>query len=378
MSSFKRFLDSSLTQQKHIGLYRERILIPEDVIDFSSNDYLGLKDNPSTKQKLCQFIEKLSLGSGASALISGYTQIQRELEDFLAKFKETESCIVVGSGYMANIGLLQAITEPEDIIFSDQLNHASIIDGIRLSKAKKIIYNHLDLNQLEEGLRKNKTSGKKIIVTDSVFSMDGDIAPLKELTYLSEKYDAVLIIDEAHATGVLGKEGKGTLNYFNIKPSENIVQIGTLSKAVGSYGAFICGTKLLIDFLVNKMRSVIFTTALSPVQNFISLENLKILKEDSIRRKKLFENIELFLFLSKKAGIQVRFYGTPILTVLTYDPFKTVLMRDKLLEKGFYVGAVRPPTVPEGLSRLRITITSKHTDEQIQNFVITLKEVLFG
>lgn len=378
MSSFKRFLDSSLTQQKHIGLYRERILIPEDVIDFSSNDYLGLKDNPSTKQKLCQFIEKLSLGSGASALISGYTQIQRELEDFLAKFKETESCIVVGSGYMANIGLLQAITEPEDIIFSDQLNHASIIDGIRLSKAKKIIYNHLDLNQLEEGLRKNKTSGKKIIVTDSVFSMDGDIAPLKELTYLSEKYDAVLIIDEAHATGVLGKEGKGTLNYFNIKPSENIVQIGTLSKAVGSYGAFICGTKLLIDFLVNKMRSVIFTTALSPVQNFISLENLKILKEDSIRRKKLFENIELFLFLSKKAGIQVRFYGTPILTILTYDPFKTVLMRDKLLEKGFYVGAVRPPTVPEGLSRLRITITSKHTDEQIQNFVITLKEVLFG
>lgn len=285
MSSFKRFLDSSLTQQKHIGLYRERILIPEDVIDFSSNDYLGLKDNPSTKQKLCQFIEKLSLGSGASALISGYTQIQRELEDFLAKFKETESCIVVGSGYMANIGLLQAITEPEDIIFSDQLNHASIIDGIRLSKAKKIIYNHLDLNQLEEGLRKNKTSGKKIIVTDSVFSMDGDIAPLKELTYLSEKYDTVLIIDEAHATGVLGKEGKGTLNYFNIKPSENIVQIGTLSKAVGSYGAFICGTKLLIDFLVNKMRSVIFTTALSPVQNFISLENLKILKEDSVRRK---------------------------------------------------------------------------------------------
>lgn len=378
MSSFKRFLDSSLTQQKHIGLYRERILIPEDVIDFSSNDYLGLKDNPSTKQKLCQFIEKLSLGSGASALISGYTQIQRELEDFLAKFKETESCIVVGSGYMANIGLLQAIAEPEDIIFSDQLNHASIIDGIRLSKAKKIIYNHLDLNQLEEGLRKNKTSGKKIIVTDSVFSMDGDIAPLKELTYLSEKYDAVLIIDEAHATGVLGKEGKGTLNYFNIKPSENIVQIGTLSKAVGSYGAFICGTKLLIDFLVNKMRSVIFTTALSPVQNFISLENLKILKEDSIRRKKLFENIELFLFLSKKAGIQVRFYGTPILTILTYDPFKTVLMRDKLLEKGFYVGAVRPPTVPEGLSRLRITITSKHTDEQIQNFVITLKEVLLG
>lgn len=378
MSSFKRFLDSSLTQQKHIGLYRERILIPEDVIDFSSNDYLGLKDNPSTKQKLCQFIEKLSLGSGASALISGYTQIQRELEDFLAKFKETESCIVVGSGYMANIGLLQAITEPEDIIFSDQLNHASIIDGIRLSKAKKIIYNHLDLNQLEEGLRKNKTSGKKIIVTDSVFSMDGDIAPLKELTYLSEKYDAVLVIDEAHATGILGKEGKGTLNHLNIKPSENIIQIGTLSKAVGSYGAFICGTKLLIDFLVNKMRSVIFTTALSPVQNFISLENLKILKEDSIRRKKLFENIDLFVSLSKKAGIQVRFYGTPILTVLTYDPFKTVLMRDKLLEKGFYVGAVRPPTVPEGLSRLRITITSKHTDEQIQNLVITLKEVLFG
>lgn len=378
MSSFRKFLEENLNQLKHSGLYRDRKVIPDKVIDFSSNDYLGLKDNPETKQKLCQNIDNLYLGSGASALISGYYPVQKELEEFLADFKETESCLVVGSGYMANTGLLQAIATKDDIIFSDQLNHASIIDGIRLSKAKKIIYNHLDLDHLEDALKTQKTSGKKIVVTDSVFSMDGDIAPIKEMIYLCQKYDALLIIDEAHATGVLGKEGKGSLSHFVIKPEENIIQVGTLSKAVGSYGAFICGTKLLVEYLVNKMRSVIFTTALSPVQNFISLENLKILKKDNSRRKKLYENIDLFISLCKQSGIEVNHFGTPILTIMTYDPFKTTLIREKLLTKGFFVGAVRPPTVPEGLSRLRVTISSKHTPQQIKAFVWALREVLLG
>lgn len=378
MSSFIHFLEDNLNQLKHSGLYRERKILNENIIDFSSNDYLGLKDNPITKHKLCQQIENLPLGSGASALISGYHQIQQQLESFLADFKETESCLVVGSGYMANVGLLQALTNPEDTIFSDKLNHASIIDGIRLTKSKKYIYNHLDMNHLEDGLRNSNRHGKRIVITDSVFSMDGDIAPLRDLVYLCEKYDAVLIIDEAHATGVLGKDGKGSLSHFDLKPSENIIQMGTLSKAVGSYGAFICGSKLLIDYLVNKMRSVIFTTALSPVQNFISLENMKILKQDSSRRKNLFDNISLFVSLCKDAGIQVNFSGTPIITVLTYDPFKTMVIRDKLLERGFFVGAVRPPTVPEGLSRLRITITANHTPTQIENFISALKKVLLG
>lgn len=378
MSKFRNFLENNLRNLKQSGLYRERIILPENIVDFSSNDYLGLKDNPVTKQKLCHNIENLSLGSGASALISGFHPIQKELENFLADFKETESCLVVGSGYTANTGLLQAIATEEDIIFSDQLNHASIIDGIRLSKAKKFIYNHLDLNQLEDGLKNSNPSGKRIVVTDSIFSMDGDIAPLPDLVYLCEKYDAVLVIDEAHATGVIGKDGKGSLSHFNLKPSENIIQMGTLSKAAGSYGAFICGTKLLTEYLVNRMRSVIFTTALSPVQNFISLENMKILKEDNSRRQKLFENLHLFLSRCKDAGIHVNFSGTPILTVFTYDPEKTIFIRDKLLDRGFFVGAVRPPTVPEGLSRLRITLTSKHTSHQIENFINALKEVLFG
>lgn len=375
MDSFKKFLENSLNQIKQAGLYRERQILQEGIVDFSSNDYLGLKDNVITKQKLCQHIEKLPLGSGGSALISGYHEYQRDLEYFLANFKQTEKCLVVGSGYMANIGLLQALVTVEDVIFSDQLNHASIIDGIRLTKAKKIIYNHLDLTDLENGLKNTKTAGKKIVITDSVFSMDGDIAPLKDIVYLCNKYGAILIIDEAHATGVLGKDGRGSLSHFNIS-SENIIQMGTLSKAVGSYGAFICGSKILIDYLINKMRSVIFTTALSPIQNFISLENLKILKEDSNRREALFNNIRHFVAISSSLGLEVNFFGTPILTLLTYDQFRTVMIRDKLLERGFFVGAVRPPTVPHGLSRLRITITAKHTSKQIESLISALREIL--
>ncbi len=371
---FENFLNKKLSEIRAKNLYRKRVVLSDGIINFSSNDYLGLKDEPSTKQKLCKNIENLSLGSGASTHISGYTKVQEELEKELSFFKESEDCIVVGSGYLANVGLISSITTKEDIIFSDELNHASIIDGIRLSKAKKVIYKHNDIEDLEKKLKENKTDGNIFIVTDGVFSMEGDIASVDKIYKLAEEYDAVLIIDDAHATGIIG-EGKGTIFHYGMKPNNRIIQMGTLSKAVGSYGAFICGSKLLIDFLINKMRTAIFTTALSPVQNFISLENLKIIKSHPQRRLDVLEKAKYLYENIKEINFNVKYYGVPIISLITETAEKAIYFRDKLLEKGFFVQAIRPPTVPEGESRLRITVSYNHPYEEIDKLIKAIKEV---
>lgn len=372
--NFEKFLKNSLENIKNKNLYRKRVVLNENIIDFSSNDYLGLKNNEITKKLLCKNIKKLPIGSGASTHISGYYDIQKNLETKLAKFKETESCIVVGSGYLANVGLISSITTEEDVIFSDELNHASIIDGIRLSKAKKVIYKHRDINDLEEKLKKENTNGNIFIITDGVFSMEGDIAPIKKLYKIAEKHDAVLIIDDAHATGILG-EGRGTLYHFNLRPDVRIIQVGTLSKAVGSYGAFICGSKLLIEYLINKMRTIIFTTALSPIQNFISLKNLEILQNNPDRRKDVLKKAKYLYTTLKENNFEVKYYGVPIISLITKTPEKAVFYRDKLLEKGIFVQAIRPPTVPEGQCRLRITLSYNHKYEDIEKLIKSLKEV---
>ena len=373
--NFSKLLKQKLDRIKENNLYRSRYILPEDIIDFSSNDYLALKDNSETKEKLCLNIEKLSLGSGASSLISGYKDVQKQLEEELSKFKETEGCLVVGSGYLANTGLIQALTSQEDVVFSDRLNHASIIDGIRLSKAKKVIYRHNDMNDLEDKIKKEKTGGFKFIITDGVFSMEGDVVPFDQLKTIADRYNAVIIVDDAHATGIIG-DGKGTVFHFGLKPDENIIQVGTLSKALGSYGAFICGSNILIDYLINRMRTQIFSTALSPVQNFISLSNLKIIQREPIRREKVLKLSEYLYKQAKKEKIDLNFYGTPILTLIVGDEKKALHIRDKLLENRLFVQAIRPPTVPEGSARLRITISYKHSDNDINLLVKFLKEIL--
>ncbi len=370
---FVNFLQKNLEifEKKH--LYRRRKVI-KNLIDFSSNDYLGLKNNEKTKKSLCENIKNLSLGSGASTHISGYTEVQENLEKFLSEFKETESCIVIGSGYMANVGLISALTTEKDIIFSDELNHASIIDGIRLSKAKKVIYKHCDMNDLENKLKNTHTEGIKYIVTDGIFSMEGDIAPINHLYELAERYDAVLIIDDAHATGVIG-EGKGSLFHFGLKPSDRIIQMGTLSKAVGSYGAYICGSRLLIEYLVNKMRTAIFTTALSPVQNFISLENLKILVNEPHRREYIIKLSKYLAENLKSLGFDIKYYGTPIISLITKTPEKALKYTSILKQKGFFIQAIRPPTVPEGESRLRITVSYNHSKIDVDNLLTAFNDI---
>ncbi|WP_457642796.1 8-amino-7-oxononanoate synthase [Persephonella sp.] len=372
---FLHFMEKQLEELKKKNLYRTRPVVPHNVKNFSSNDYLGLKECEKTKKALIQQIEKLSLGSGASALVSGYTNIQKKLEEEISKLKGTQSCLVVGSGYLANTGLIQAVAGEDDVIFSDSLNHASIIDGVRLSKARKVIYRHCDMNDLEDKLKKYGKGRFLFIVTDGVFSMEGDTAPLKELKYFADRYGAVLIIDDAHGTGVLGN-GRGTLFHYGIQPEDNIIQVGTLSKALGSYGAFICGSKTLIDYLINRMRTQIFSTALSPIQNFISLKNLQVMEEEPFRREKVLKLAEHLYIKSKEAGINLNYHKTPILTLITGSEDKALFLRDRLLEKGFFIQAIRPPTVPEGSSRLRITISYKLTENDINLLVEHLKSIM--
>lgn len=373
--NFEDFLIKKLNSIKEKNRYRERIILDKDVINFSSNDYLSLKNNQKTKEKLKESLDKIYLGSGASVLVSGYYEVQKELENFIANFKQTESCVVVGSGYMANVGLIQTITEENDIIFSDELNHASVIDGIRISKAKKIIYKHCDVEDLEEKLLKYDTNGKKIIITDGVFSMEGDIAPVDKIVDLAKKYNCVVVIDDAHGTGITG-EGRGTLNHFGILPDKNIIQMGTLSKAVGSYGAFICGSYLLIDYLINTMRSLIFTTALSPIQNFISLENFKILQNEPIRREEVLKKSKYLVEGLRDLGLDVNFYQTSIVSLVVGSEEKALNLRDKLLKNNIFIQAIRPPTVPENTSRLRITINYDHSYEDIDKLLNILKNSL--
>ncbi|WP_457622767.1 aminotransferase class I/II-fold pyridoxal phosphate-dependent enzyme [Persephonella sp.] len=371
---FCRFLEVRLEEIKRKGLYRERIIVSDNLKDFSSNDYLGLKDCKETKKALCENIDKLSLGSGASQLVSGYKDIQKELEEFLSDFKEAEDCIVLGSGYLANTGLIQALTEEGDIVFSDQLNHASIIDGIRLSRAEKVIYRHNDMNDLEDKLKKSSGRRKSFIVTDGVFSMEGDIVNFPDLKFLADKYGAVIILDDAHSTGILG-DGKGTVFHYGMKPDENIIQMGTLSKAIGSYGAFVCGSRTVIDFLINRMRTVIFSTALSPVQNFISLYNLKIMVSQPFRREYILNKAEYLAENLRKLGYNIEYRGTPILSLVLGNEDKAVRFRNLLIERGIFIQAIRPPTVPEGSSRLRITVSYKHSQNDLDYLIDTLKKL---
>ncbi len=369
---FTRRLKEELKHIKSQNLYRERKILQKKIVNFSSNDYLGLSTDLHTKEKLCEQIDKLSLGSGASQLVSGYHKIQHELEKELADLKDTKKCIVVGSGYLANTGMLEALIKNEDTVLSDELNHASIIDGLRITKAEKIIYRHCDIEDLEKKIKNRKNKGQIFIVTDGVFSMEGDIAPLDKIYQISKKYDAVLIIDDAHATGIIGN-GKGSLFHYGLKPDDMIIQMGTLSKAIGSYGGFICASDIVIDYLINKMRTLIFTTALSPVQNFISLSNLKIMKKEKFRRDYVLDKAKYIVDHLQKIGLNIHFKGTPIIPLIVGDESVALEIRDFLLENNIFVQAIRPPTVPKGTSRLRITVSYNQSEENIEKLISLLK-----
>jgi len=335
-----------------------------ELISFGSNDYLGLSLHPDL---LDAAKDALTIGAGAtgSRLTSGNIELHEKLESAVAEFKHAEAAIVFSTGYTANIGVISALVESGDLILSDSLNHASLIDGCRLSKAEIRIYRHNDIEHANALLKDRSHYRRLLIVTDSVFSMDGDLARLPELADLADQFDGWLMADDAHGTGVYGEAGCGTAEHFKVG-SRIDVQMGTLSKALGTAGGFVAGSNVLIDFLRNKARSFMFSTAPPPSSSAAALAAIRLIQNEPSLREKLFENCRTMRDGLRSYGISLIESDSPIIPVIVGSAQDAVRVSQQLERLGFWIPAIRPPTVPKGLSRLRITVTAAHNSDDIQ------------
>lgn len=341
---------------------------------FSSNNYLGLATDSRLKERAMNGISLYGTGSGGARLTTGNMVIHEQLEREIAELKGTEASILFSSGYLANVGFISSVMGEGDVIFSDAWNHASIIDGCRLSKAVTIRYAHADMLDLEEKLRAWQGDGKKLIVTDGVFSMDGDIAPLPEIVALAKKYNAYILVDDAHGTGVLGERGGGTVDYFGLQHEVDFV-VGTLSKAVGTEGGFVAGSSLAIQYLRNRARTFIFQTALSPGVIEAAREGVRLIQYEPERRQRLLKNAHFLYTNLARQGFTIGPSNTPIISLLIGDANQAVQFSEQLMEEGIFIPAIRPPTVPQGSSRLRITVMATHTEKQLQTVVDHVCEI---
>ena len=352
---------------------REIIVDGKKVLNFCSNNYLGLADDPRLKAAAVDCILKEGLGSGASRLVCGNMSMHEKLEKRLAEFKGTESCLLFSTGYMANVGTIAGLCERGDVIFSDKLNHASIVDGIRLSQAEFKRYPHNDAETLAAWLKDSAQYRRRLIVTDTVFSMDGDLAPLERIVELAQRYDAMVMVDEAHGFGVLGQNGKGAIEHFGLEGKID-VQMGTLSKAAGAFGAYVCGSRALIDFLMNRARSFIYTTALPPAIAAAALAGVEIIENEPQRRKMVSENGELLRRELRAMGFDTLRSQTPIIPIVIKEASLALAFSQKLLESGIFVQAIRPPTVPANTARLRVTVMTTHTRNDLEYFLETIRK----
>lgn len=377
---FKEQLDSKIenhnlrTLREYCPLDAVRVKRDDkEYLMMASNNYLGLTFDTRVIEGALKGAQQYGTGSGGSRLVSGTFPLFTELERSLAKFKNTEKALVFNTGYMANVGTISAIADKNTIIFSDALNHASIIDGCRLSKASIKAYNHCDVEELKFILKQADRSARKLIVTDGVFSMDGDIAPLDKLYELSRDYNALLMVDDAHATGTIGN-GHGTAAYFNLE-KEIDIQLGTLSKSLGSVGGYVAANSTIIDYLVNTSRSFIFSTALSPADIGAALAALQVLETDASVLARLQENVNYMADQLISMGIDAT-NETPIFPILIGRNDDTLAVSDYLYESGIIGTAIRPPTVPIGESRIRLTVTAAHNKEQIDYVCHTLHKAM--
>jgi 8-amino-7-oxononanoate synthase len=339
-----------------------------DVHLFSTNNYLGLATDPRVKEKAITAIQQWGTGSGGSRLTTGNFALHEDLERTLASFKGKEKAIVFSSGFLANVGTISCLMDKGDVIFSDALNHASIIDGCRLSHADTFVYDHVNIKDLEQKLRHAGGYRHRLIVTDGIFSMDGNIAPLPEITDLANKYGAWVMVDDAHATGVLGKKGAGTAEYFGLTDKVDIL-MGTMSKAIGAEGGYVAASSSVIDFLQNRARSFIFQTSLSPGVVAAALESLRIIREEPERRERLQDNAYYLRASLSELGFSVIEGSTPIIAVIIGEANQAMEFSRRLEEAGFFAPAIRPPTVPIGGSRIRITLMATHTKQQINSLL---------
>ncbi len=362
---------ANLDALKLQGLYRSRRIIDDKkIVNFCSNDYLGLSKNENVIAAFKKAADDYGVGSGSAHLICGHSKAHHLLEEELAEFAGRERALLFSTGYMANLGAINALVGRGDSVFEDKLNHASLLDGGLSSGATFKRYPHADLSQLEKLLI--KASGQKLIVTDGVFSMDGDVAPLRELANLAKKNDALLMVDDAHGFGVLGKTGGGLVEELNLTQNDVPILMGTLGKAFGTFGAFIAGSELLIETLIQSARTYIYTTALPPAIAEATRASLKIVIEETWRREKLQALISQFKSGAAESDLPLMPSDSPIQPLLIGDSFRTTKMSQQLLDVGFLVSAIRPPTVPKNKARLRITFSALHEFDDVSRLLETL------
>jgi 8-amino-7-oxononanoate synthase len=358
-----------LADLRRTGLHRRPRLIegpqgPRVLLDgaevllLCSNNYLGLADHPRVRAAAADAAERLGAGAGASRLISGSMSLHRKLEGRLAEFKRFEAALLFGSGYLANTGTVSALVGRGDVVLSDELNHASIIDGCRLSRAETFVYRHLDLEHLEWGLR--EAGGRsRLIVTDSVFSMDGDVAPLRGLVELARRHDSMLMVDEAHGTGAVGPGGRGAVAAAGLCGEVDVI-VGTLGKALGGYGAYVCASAEIVDLLVNTARPFIYSTAPPPPSVGAALAALSLLADRPGMVEQLRRNAATLREALTAQGLEIGSSRTQIVPVIVGDPRRAVALSERTLQGGVFAQAIRPPTVPAGSSRLRLTVMANH------------------
>jgi 8-amino-7-oxononanoate synthase len=380
------WIDDDLRDRRRRGLFRTRRrllsaqgahvrLRGRELVNFSSNDYLHLAADPRLAQAAARAAHRYGCGAGASPLISGLLPPLRALEHDLAAWEGTEAALVFASGFAANLALVSTLAGCEDAIFSDELNHASLIDGCRLSRARVHVFRHRDAGQLGELLRREGPSARRrLIVSDTVFSMDGDLAPLGEFYDLARRHDALLLLDEAHATGVLGEHGRGATEVLPPPPGleEKVVRMGTLSKALGAQGGFVCGSRRLITWLVNYARPYIFSTALAPPTAAAARAAVRIVQEEPGRRQRVLHLSARLREALAGQGLSSARPACPIVPLLVGDASDAVAWSAGLEERGLLVPAVRPPSVPEGTARLRISLTAGHTEEDVDRLASEL------
>jgi 8-amino-7-oxononanoate synthase len=368
-------IQARLDELRDRGLYRRMRLVagpqgPRVLLDgkrvllLCSNNYLGLADHPGVREAAARAAMRYGVGAGASRLVSGNMTLHRRLEERLADFNGTERCVLFGSGYLANTGVIAALAREGDVVFSDELNHASIIDGCRLARADTFVYDHLDMEHLEWGLQEAEGRGS-LIVTDGVFSMDGDVAPLAEIVELAQRHDARVLVDEAHATGVVGRGGRGAVAAAGLAGEVDLI-VGTLGKALGGYGAYVCCGEDLARYLVNTARTLIFSTGPPPPSIAAALSALSLLQEQPRRIERLRDNARVLRSALMEEGFYLNGNETQIIPLVIGDPERTVELCEAALRRGVFAQAIRPPTVPAGSSRLRLAAMATHSPTELR------------
>lgn len=380
------YLEEKIQMLKEEGVYRvlpvnngsceaEIQLDGRSVINLSSNNYLGLANHPRVKRAAIEAIERYGVGTGAVRPIVGNMDLHERLDTLIAEFKREEAAITFQSGFLCNVGTIPAVTDKGDLIVSDELNHASIIDGIRLSKADKAIFRHSDMDHLEAILKEKRHQYHRVlIVTDGVFSMDGDIAKLPDIVSLAERYDAMTYVDDAHGSGVLGESGRGTVDHFGLNGRIDFV-IGTLSKAIGVVGGYVAGKRVIKEWLIHRGRPILFSTALPPAAVAAAIEAIRLLMETTEFTDRLWENARYFKTHLHAMGFDVGKSETPITPIIIGDEAKTVAFSQHLFEEGVYVSPIVYPTVPIGTGRVRAMVSAMHTKKQLDTALEIIERV---